>query len=241
MSDSASSEPGEAEPIVIHDNDAVHAQDSEGYGAGAQLSIEASVTAHPGGILITVSLWFIWLEVAVEQAISARRIRANMIQMQAEGKPIADLLNPEFEASVVAIAACAHSLDALYGSQVIPATARNQGQNRPGKIREALKRTFNTGPVNTPWVPEFTRLFDLRDAAVHAGESPSVPELHPVAGYTAKESVTYSKETAEHFVDFTLSVFRWCIDNPRPSSAAWAASIAPLIDQLEQQWSTSNI
>jgi hypothetical protein len=124
---------------------------------------------------------------------------------------------------------------------VIPAAARNHGQDRPGKIREAIKRTFYTGPVNTPWVAEFSKLFDLRDAAVHAGESPSVPELHPVAGYTAKETVTYSTETAEHFVDFTLYVFRWCIDHPRPGSAVWATGVASLISELEQQWSRSNV
>jgi hypothetical protein len=233
MSDPTSCEPTE-EQTVIRDSDEVHGDDSV-VPAAARLRMEAAVTAHPGGILITVSLWFIWLEVAVERATEARRIRAEMVRLQGEGKPIADFLNPEFEASVVTIAACAHALDALYGSQVIPDNARNHGQNRPGKIREALKRTFNTGPVNTLWVDEFANLFDLRDAAVHAGETPSIPELHPIAGYTAKENTIYSMEAAEHAVDFALSVFRWCIDHPRAAATSWAASAEPLVSQLEQR------
>jgi hypothetical protein len=220
---------------MIHATDQFHFEDSVALGA-AQLSGEGTLTAHPGGILITVSLWFIWLEVAVERATEARRMRAEMARLQGEGEQFADFLNLEFEASVVSIAACAHALDALYGSQVIPATARNHGQNRPGRIREALKRTFNTGPVNRPWVDEFERLFDLRDAAVHAGETPSVPELHPIAGYTARENTIYSLETAERAVDFTLSVFRWCIDHPRPGAESWVASVEPLVSQLEQRW-----
>lgn len=154
MGDSTSDESTEPEPTAVRDNDEFHFQDSVA-NASAQLSGEGNVITVPGGIIITASLWFTWLEVAVERAKEARRIRAEMARLQGDDKPIVDLLNPEFEASVVAIAACAHALDALYGSQVIPASARDHGENRHGRIREALKRTFNTGPVNTRWVGEF--------------------------------------------------------------------------------------
>jgi hypothetical protein len=240
MGDSTGDGATEPEPTVIRDSDEAHAEGSVTV-ATAGLVGEGTAIAHPGGVLITVSLWFIWLEVAVERAREARRIRAEMLRLQGEGEPVIDLLNLEFEASVVAIAACAHALDALYGSQVIPASARNQGQNRPGKIREALKQTFNTGPVNTRWVGEFTKLFDLRDAAVHAGETPSAPELHPVAGYTARENTIYSVEATENAVNFTLSVFRRCVDHPKQGAMKWAANIEPLIRQLEQRWSAPNV
>lgn len=99
-------------------------------------------------------------------------------------------------------------LDALYGSTVILQAARGHGPHRPAKIREALKRVFNTGQVNTLWVAEFNWLFDLRDAVIHAEEKPASPVPHPAAGNTAPEHARYSVESAERAVDFALSVFR---------------------------------
>ena len=151
-----------------------------------------SMTPHK--ILITAHLWSTWLEVAIEHAEEARRARDEMTRLRAEGKEFALQLGSEFRASVVAVAASAHALDALYGSTVIPESARGHGQNRPGKIREALKRVFDTGPVNTPWVTQFCWLFDLRDAVVHAEEKPAPPVPHPAAGNTAAEHARYSVE-----------------------------------------------
>jgi hypothetical protein len=133
-------------------------------------------------VLVTVHLWSTWLEVAVEQAEEARRARDEMTRLRSEGKEFAVQLGSEFRASVVAVAASAHALDALYGSTVIPRSARGHGQNRPGKIREALKRVFNTGPVNKPWVAEFDWLFDLRDPVIHAEEKPAETVPHPAGG-----------------------------------------------------------
>lgn len=187
--------------------------------------------------MITTHLWFTWLQVAIERAKAARRVREDMMHLLDEGKQIADLLSSEFEASVVAIAACAHALDALYGSEVIPESVRGHGQKRPAKIREALKRVFNTGPVNGLWVGGFACLFNLRDAAVHAREKPAPPESHPVVGHTSKENASYTVESAEQAVEFALSVFRWCIDNPRTDAAAWAANMRRSVEQLENRWS----
>lgn len=116
---------------------------------------------------------------------------------------------------------------------MVPQSARNHGQNRPAKIREALKLVFQTGPRNQPWVSSFDWLFDLRDAAVHAGEKPTAPEPHPVLGHTSRENASYAMESAERAVDLAISVFRWRIDHPRNISADWAAAMRPLVEQLE--------
>lgn len=186
-------------------------------------------------VLITVHLWSTWLEVAVEQAEEARRARDEMTRLRSEGKEFAVQLGSEFRASVVAVAASAHALDALYGSTVIPRSARGHGQNRPGRIREALKRVFNTGRVNTPWVAQFDWLFDLRNPVIHAEEQPAEPVPHPAAGNTAPEHARYSVEAAEQAVDFALSVFRWCVDHPRPDATSWAAAMRPLVELMERR------
>ena len=148
------------------------------------------------------------------------------------------LLSQEFRASIVAISASAHALDALYGSTVIPQTAHKLGQNRRGNIREALKRVFDTGKVNTPWVAQFEWLFEMRDAAAHAQEEALPPEPHPVVGNTGQAHARYTVESADRAVDFALSVFRWCVDHPRPKppgTAKWAADMTPTVTQLEAQ------
>jgi hypothetical protein len=239
MSLPSSDNAADREPIVVHLSD--HATGTDSIAPAASISGEATMTAHPGGILISVSLWFTWLTVAVERAAEAWRIRTEMSRLRDEGAQFSDLLNAEFEAAMVAIAASAHALDALYGSSTITADAKNHGQNRPAKIREALKRTFHTGQVNTQWVIKFDNLFKLRDAAVHAEEQLRVPEMHPVAGYTANENVTYSAEEADRAVDFSLSVVRWCIDHPRNDSVQWANNMRPLLEQLEKRRAASSM
>jgi hypothetical protein len=166
-----------------------------------------------------------------------------MVSLHDQGGNAADVLSGEFEASIVAVAASAHALDALYGSTVIPQSVRDQWRNssssREGHIGEALKFVFSTGKVNTPWVTEFGWLFDLRDFAVHPPEEAEPPEPHPVVGNTSAIYVRYSCESAERAAGFALSVFRWCVDNPRqtiPGAMEWATHMRPIVEQLEARW-----
>jgi hypothetical protein len=149
-------------------------------------TVEARTTVPTPSILLTAHLRITWLRVAIERAQQARRVREEMVRRRGQGANAADLLNDEFEASIVAVAASAHALDALYGSTVIPQSVRAQwrrsSSSREGHIREALKGVFDTGTVNTPWVTEFGWLFDLRDSAAHAREEAKPPQPHPIAG-----------------------------------------------------------
>lgn len=117
MSDSAGDSALRPESVSIRDDEAGHLDESH-------------------KILITVHLWSTWLEVAIEHAEEARRARHEMTRLRAEGKEFAVWLGSEFRASVVAVAASAHALDALYGSTAIPESARGHGPNRPAKIRK---------------------------------------------------------------------------------------------------------
>ena len=109
-------------------------------------TVEARTTVPTPGILLTAHLWITWLRVAIERAQQARRVREEMVRRRRQGANAADLLNDEFEASIVAVAASAHALDALYGSTVIPQSVRAQwrrsSSSREGHIREALKLKF---------------------------------------------------------------------------------------------------
>lgn len=206
----------------------------------------ATAVATAGAVSISVSanLWLAWLNIAIERATEARRIRTEMLLLRDQGGEIAGLIGDEFQASIVAVAASAHALDALYGSVVIPQNVRDQWRTsgkgkRVGHIQEALKAVFELGAVSKGWVPDFEWLFGLRDAAAHALEvaEPVVP--HPAGVSTAPVYVSYSLESAERAVSFALAVFRWCVDHPRPAipgAVRWSADMRPFVEDLERRW-----
>jgi hypothetical protein len=120
----------------------------------ANLEAAGDISAPLGGITIITHLWIIWMEIAIDQTRVARGVRAEMERLYRAGDSAtaSDLLSQEFRASLVAVTASAHALDALYGSTVIPLQFQKLAQNRRGNIREAFKRVFDTGKVNTAWV-----------------------------------------------------------------------------------------
>jgi len=155
-------------------------------------------------------------------------------------------MSREFEAAIVAVSASAHSLDAFYGSSAISQAVRDQRKNtstrRHGKIREALKQVFNTGPMNNHWTSEFEWLFDLRDAALHAQEKSGPPVLHPLGTGTAQESVNYSVESAERALNLAMSALAWCVDHPReslPDTVSWVSLHKQTVAKLVKERNSS--
>jgi hypothetical protein len=108
-----------------------------------------------------------------------------LVLQHRHGKEPAPAMLTELLASMVAILAAilaaAHALD-LYGQLVTPAIKKDGAKDDKGReahIRECSKRRFDTGMHDREWVSRFQRLFDLRDAAVHA-EVKSLPAVpHP--------------------------------------------------------------
>jgi len=203
---------------------------------------EASATAESASIQTTTHLWLIWASIAVNQGIAARRARDGALRAS-DSAEVSHWLRKEFDASLVAVAASAHALDAFYGSTAVPQSLRDtwfgKRTKRHGKIREALKLLFKTGPVQTQWVTDFEWLFDLRDAAAHPEESPQQTVHHPLGTNTAPEFVDYSMESAARAGDLMLAVLRWCTDNPRssqPTALQWAAAHERDIVELERRW-----
>lgn len=204
----------------------------------AQAAI-AVATVGTASILITSNLWYSWMKVAIEHMQMARAARAAAAAPGIPSNEVSTWMSREFQASLVAVSASAHALDALYGSTVIPQAVRDmwkgKGTKRHGKIREALKQVFDTGQVNTKWVADFDWLFDLRDAALHAEEKPRPPVPHPLGTNTARENVDYSIESAGQAVDLAVSVLKWCVDHPRPNvtdAVAWAGANQASVQEL---------
>jgi hypothetical protein len=168
-----------------------------------------------------------------------------MKSLWVEGQNISELLNEEFNSSIVAIAASAHALDALYGSELLkphrpqkPHQQKSSGPPRHSQIRETLKAVFNTGKVDKGWALEFKWLFELRDAAAHAEEKPNPPAMHPVGTSTSVGNINYSVEHAERATKLAISVFRWCADHPRinnPLAVTWSKNAKSIVENFESQ------
>ena len=190
-------------------------------------------------ISISYALWDQWGEIAVEREGIARAARAELVALHRHGQEPAPAMLTELLASMVAISAAAHALDALYGQLVTPeikAAGPGDDQRREAHIREFLKRRFDTGKRDREWVSLFKRLFGLRDAAVHAKVEllPAVPHPSGVS-YAGQVNADYSAEEAGKAVDLMLDVLNTCVQNPKPSDAdakAWAVDYGRAVESL---------
>ena len=193
-------------------------------------------------VLISYALWAQWGEIAVEREGTARAARAESVAQHRHGQEPAPAMLTELLASMVAISAAAHALDALYGQLVTPeikVAGPRDDKGREAHIRECLKRRFDTGKRDLEWVSHFQRLFNLRDAAVHAEvkQLPAVP--HPSGVSNAGQvNADYSVEEAVKAVDLLLDVLNTCVHAPKPSdngAKAWAVDYGRAVQTLTTQ------
>jgi DNA-directed RNA polymerase subunit RPC12/RpoP len=92
---------------------------------------EVVASAFNASILITIHLWLTWLRIAIERAQEGRGARQEMMSPGGQGES-ASLMRQEFEASLVAIAASAHALDALWLHRD-PSSLRDQWRQKGTK------------------------------------------------------------------------------------------------------------
>jgi hypothetical protein len=190
-------------------------------------------------IMIIHALWVQWGEIAVEREASAREARALLVAQHRHGQAYGSAFDAEFTASLVAVSAVAHALDAMYGqliTETIRAAGPKSGVGREAHIRECLKRRFDTGKRDRHWVAEFGWLFGLRDAAVHARVELLPPAAHPSGiGRSGQMTADYSTDAAMRAVDLLIDVFTTCVANPKPNDQEaknWATSYDPTVQSL---------
>lgn len=162
-------------------------------------------------VRMVTPVWVYWCEIAQEQTqLAVRAARSN--------DPHGELL-----ASMVAIAAAAHALDGLYGSLKPMVGSAPSDAARHRQVLELLKHGFAIGKKSHEWADEFEWLFELRDWAVHHGESDLEPVRHPtLPTNVAPESAAYSATSAERAFELLRDVLRTCLRNPKPATREWA-------------------
>jgi hypothetical protein len=177
-------------------------------------------------------------EIAIEHELETRNIRAEAEQMKKERRDFAEAMNREIKAAMIAVAAAAHALDALYGAlkDLIPNRPTFPPRaTRNRMILETLKRGFDVGKLQKGWVGEFRWLFRARDAALHFRGIFGATVPHPLGTNTAPEAVLYSCESATRALVLLLEVLNAFMERPRralPEIVKWAADHRPAIERL---------
>ncbi|MDP9343595.1 MAG: hypothetical protein M3Q23_16185 [Actinomycetota bacterium] len=201
-------------------------------------TVAVTVTIGTPSIQMRSHLWIQWTEIAMEHETEAIGIRAEALRTRQDGGEIAGLLGREMRASMVSIAAAAHSIDALYGALQEATPNRPmfaKGTPRRGKIIETLKYGLDLRGETTRWESEFRWLFNLRGGAVHFKGEFTATVPHPLGTNTAPEAVAYSQESAIRAVDFLSEVLSACSKRPKPTvpeMVKWATDYGPAIERL---------
>lgn len=187
-------------------------------------------------ILMQPHLWVWWAEIAIDQERLAREARAEALSLtSAGGDAFGKALARETRASLIAVSASAHTLDALYGV-VGDIVAPVETGTRWSTLLETFKAAFYVRgrAGGGAWAEEFEWLFDLRDSAVHHDEESRESVPHPTGTNVSWANVAYSLESAERAVNLMLEVLDTAFRNPRPSVAKWASDHQHVLDALRE-------
>jgi hypothetical protein len=190
-------------------------------------------------------MWLVWMEISVESTTAAFKARA-----AGRGEPIGERYltarDDELKASMIAVSAAAHAIDAFYGTvayefdvadELRAAWVKNKTSRRD-RILETLKLGFDVGGKAKEWAGDFDWLFDLRDGAVHH-ES----EFKPVGDHPGgrlmvpQENIQYCWESAFRARDIAWTVIATCLRTAKAEHEnlrAWAMGEAQRAEQLDE-------
>jgi len=207
--------------------------------------LSASVSVH-GEITITVSSNFDtkWFVIAVEHERAAIAARKRAVATPDGSAEMAQAFDDELRAAMVAIAAAAFAIDALYEkiNALLDPELRphfSDAVKRSGRIVETLKAALDLGKRAQVWQTEIPRLFALRDDEVHFESSFHPAEPHPTGtSNVSRENLIYSAEEATRAVDLAVEVLTVAYSSPRKDAAglvAWAESAAHVPAWLDEE------
>ena len=136
---------------------------------------DQAAASESATVTIGTHLWMHWPHIAFDQEKIAARAREELLALGPSDPDFGRALERETHASMIAVSAAAHAIDALYG-EVAPLIPLPDGMAdrwkanrtaRPSRILETLQVGCRLGKRTSEWPPAFRELYTLRDAAVH--------------------------------------------------------------------------
>jgi hypothetical protein len=180
-----------------------------------------------------------WFAIALEHEIAALEAR-DRAEAAPEGSPeLGAAFDAELRAGMVALAAAAFAIDALYTklSDMLDPDDRVRARDRAGYVVETLKTALDIGKLGQAWQTSIPALFDERDALVHLRGDLHRAGLHPTGkAYVSHETVRYTVESTSNAIDLALEVLTTAYRSPRSNRRAiprWSENNAHVPQQLE--------
>jgi hypothetical protein len=204
------------------------------------LAASATAQAMPIGIKMRSRLMLHWAMIAIDQERVARKARERLEREHAASLD-ATQMAAELHAAMIGIAACAHSLDALYtelAELVGPDTLAEWEETRRGgrwaEVAGILALSFDVDVDQ--WRPRLRTLFvGRRNPVIHPKAKDKTPEKHPtLPTQVAAEYVVYSIESAEESVDLLIEILSTCVDAPKPVVEKWANDARAPVEHLKK-------
>jgi hypothetical protein len=182
-------------------------------------------------------MWARWIEVAVEHELEARRAYLDIV-----AKPESDAILREFRASLVAVTAAAHTVEAVFGDikYLIPPQPRRSKRHQ--ELRHGFRVAFGvSGATDERLAEELNRLFTLRDSAAHPYTESEPPARHPAGINTGVEHSQFNAITSRRAVDAAMAALELAASPPSPSGRwveRWVSERAPYQVRIQQLRST---
>jgi len=205
-----------------------------------QLGFAATVdTAAALTIKIRTRLVIHWATIAIQQERLARDGRERLLR---DYKPEegSDLTIEQYPA-MISIAACSHSLEALYSELaelVTPETLAKWEESRRGgrssQIAALLELSIDADVDR--WRSPLKTLFEeRRNPAVHPKPRLQDPEPHPALPVNVSPAYSvYSIETATESVDLLLDILSAFVESPKPAVEQWAKDQRAWVERLRE-------
>lgn len=192
------------------------------------------------GYEVRTFLWYIWAEIAVDNEYLALDARRSIVS---DGRDAA-ATETEMKASLLAITAVGHSLDALQLALVelgcVPEETLSawskRGPKQRAKVLATLRYTFGDYALAPSLPTELEWLYEVRNDAVH-NQAPIGPiVVHPALGTrTTPARVRYGVENATRAVDLLIRVLETVSGTSEPQSQPalrWSRSWRPGISEI---------
>lgn len=206
---------------------------SEQRRAHRQADVELGKRSPGLAISMHQIMWARWVEVAVEHELEARRAFQDIV-----AKPDSDALLREFRASLVAITAAAHTIEAAFGDIKYLVPRQPRRDNRHKELRHAFRIAFGvSGTEDEDLARELRWLFTLRDSAAHPYTESEAPRQHPAGINTGAEHSEFNAITSGRAVDAAMVVTEFAASPPKPQShwiERWASERSAYHGPIQQ-------
>jgi hypothetical protein len=183
----------------------------------------ASASAPSVTAFITSNFDIKWFQIALEHERAALEARDRAIAAPDGSQEMGEAFDDELKAAMVAIAASAFAIDAMYTklSDMLDPADRARASDRVGYIVETFKVALDLGKRGLERQSSIPALFEQRDELVHFRGKPYESMMHPTGkSAVSRENLTYTAEATAHAVDLALEVLTTAYTSPRRKHAA---------------------